>query len=93
MPSVLAPKPKRGTHLDYEALRSACADAVDASGLTQARVGAAVAEATPDRNRAPSPAAVSNAVRESGSKVAALQLDILRTLTGATFTGPLYRVD
>ena len=53
---------------------------------------AACADAVPDRDRPPSVSAISNAVRESGSKVAALQLDIIAALTGASFDGPLYRV-
>lgn len=89
----LAPPPKRGTILDGDGLRDAAAKAVADSGLTQSRVADVVAERVPGRDRPPSPSAISNAVRESGTKVAALQLDILRALSGASLAGPLYRVD
>ena len=88
-----APAPKRGTVLDYAALREAAAEAVAAARVTQAEAARLVAERVPDRPRAPSVSAISNAVREEGPKVAALQLDLVRALTGASFTGPLYRVD
>ncbi|PAP78012.1 hypothetical protein [Rubrivirga marina] len=94
MPSdSYAPQPKRGVVLDETALREAAEEAVRASRLTQARVAEVVAEQIEGRDRVPSPSAISNAVRETGPKVAALQIDIIRALTGATITGPLYRVD
>ena len=89
----LAPAPKRGSLLDEDALRAAAAEAVKAARVTQARVAELVAERIEDRDRPPSPSAISNAVRETGPKVAALQLDIVRALTGATFSKALYRVE
>ena len=93
MPTYPAPAPKRGTYLDYEALRAAAAEAIKAARLTQAQTAARVAEHNPDRAKPPTVSAISNAVREAGGGVAALQLDILSALTGATTTGPLYRVE
>ena len=92
MPKREAPPPKRGTLLDESALRDAAAEAIRAAGTTQARTAELVAERIDGRDAPPSAAAISNAVRETGSKVAALQLDIVRALTGADLDGPLYRV-
>ncbi|MGB3544050.1 hypothetical protein [Rubrivirga sp.] len=93
MSAPLASPPKKRAILNGDGLRDAAAQAVADSGLTQARVASVVAERIAGRDRPPSPAAISNAVRESSSKVEALQLDIIRALTGASLTGPLYRVD
>lgn len=89
----LAPAPERGSYLDYEGLRDAAAEAIKAARLKQAEAAAAVAEFNPDRKKPPTVSAISNAVRETGPSVAALQLDIISALTGATLSGPLYRVD
>ena len=88
-----APPPKRGALLDYDGLRAATAAAIKDARVTQAETAELVAERVPERNRAPTVSAVSNAVRQSGAAVATLQTDILRALTGATLTGPLFRVD
>lgn len=93
MATYPASAPERGTYLDYETLRASAAEAIKAARLTQAQTAALVAEHTPDRAKPPTVSAISNAVRETGGGVAALQIDILGALTGATFSGPLYRVE
>ncbi|HLA64079.1 MAG TPA: hypothetical protein VK610_06605 [Rhodothermales bacterium] len=87
-----APPPKRGTVYALDELPAAVAGAIDAARYTLDETAAAVA-ALPTRARTPSRAAVSRAAKVSGPGVLALQLDILRALTGADFTGPLYRVN
>lgn len=93
MPPVPTSKPpKSGTILDSEGLRAACESAIAEARLTLDETAALIAERVPERDKPPSRSAVSGARRETGSKVAALQLDIIRALTGASLEGPLYRV-
>lgn len=84
--------PKRGTFLDYEALRAETERVCDAYPGTLEALAAEVLAASGERETL-SRAAISGAKNTAGGSVARLQLDILATLTGATFSGPGYRVD
>ena len=91
-PDPSARPPRRGTVLDFEAVRAATEAAIRDARVTQEEAARLVAERVEGRDAPPTKAAVSNAVRTAGPSVVVLQADILLALTGARLDGPLYRV-
>lgn len=87
-----AKRPKRGSLLDFDALRDECARVIAEDGRTLAGIAAAVVEAVPERDGL-TRSAVSNAKNATGAGVAKLQTDIIATLTGASLSGPYWRAD
>lgn len=88
------PKSKRSESeplLDYPGLRAECARVIDEDGRTLQGIAEAVVAAIPDRDGL-TRSAVSNAKNSEGGGVAKLQADIIETLTGASITGPFFRV-
>ena len=92
MPAPLAPPPDPDALLDYDGLRLAVDDAIHASRLKQREVAERVAALPHREGGPPSVSSISGAKRETGPGVLALQLDVLRALTGARLAGPFFRV-
>lgn len=87
-----AKRPKRGTHLDFEGLRSETARVIEEDGRTLREIAEAVVSADPERETL-SRAAISYAKSTAEGGAVNLQTAIIATLTGATITGPFFRVD
>jgi len=87
-----APPLDADTLLDYEGARAAVESAIKSSRYKLREVADAVAALPHREGGPPTVSSISGAKTKTGSSVYALQLDVLRALTGARFAGPLYRV-